>query len=93
MHNFLLIPCGKAVEARGIRRRTTRVQASTARHTHPPYTTSLWVKQQLIPESFPTFPQHLSTHLNAHFNLLINWLSPVSTAPITRATKMKFKKG
>lgn len=93
MRNMFLYVCGKPVESRGKQHRTTRVQSSTPHSTTTSTIARLWVKAQLIPESFPTVLLGISTASYRRLPLVIHQLSPVSTVPITRTTKMKFKKG
>lgn len=96
MHNpslYTFSVCGKTVESLWQQHGTTRVQSSTPMYITHYLPTRLWVQQRLIPVLIPRFPLLLSTMKIVLSPLEKRQLSSVSTAPITRATKMKFKKG
>lgn len=93
MHNVVKYFCGKTVESLWQAQGTTSVRPSTGQRTNIIQSTASWVQPQLIPQSIPRFLLSLSTVKIMPLSLLISQLYTVSTAPITRATKMKFKKG
>ena len=84
---------GQSVYILRTQHRITRVRLSTVRHYFTAITTPMGAQLVLIHKLTPTRPHHISPANFALPPLIEHYLYPVSTEPITTATKGKLKKG
>lgn len=83
--------CGKIVNSMGITSSTTGGWLSTE-STHSILAVGTYsAKLSFVHKLFPLSTQGLSTQITPHLPLIEHYFYPVSTAPITRTTKEKFK--
>lgn len=87
MRNF----CGKIVNSMGITSRITSGWLSPESVHAMPMGGAHRVKLLFVHKLFPLSTQGLSTQVTPLLPLIEHYFYPVSTAPITRAIKEKFK--
>lgn len=87
MRNF----CGKIVNSMGITSRTTGGWSSPENVHMIPIVSARSAQLLFVHKLFPLSTQGLSTQITPLLPLIEHYFYPVSTAPITRTIKEKFK--